>query len=148
MRLWRRLTINRSDGRTYLNRWGVRVRWFSVYLHRMDAPDPGNDLHDHPWTMLAVPLWGGYFEWRENVRDAVESVRTGGFKVLEERRPFRPRLTQPGEAHRIVELRRKTSWSLVVTGPRRRDWGFYTPDGYIDADEYDATRRHLRDVSA
>lgn len=56
--LYRRLTLRRADGEVYLNRWGIgHDRVGGVLLHRMDAPDPGVDLHDHPWWFVSIILW-------------------------------------------------------------------------------------------
>lgn len=72
-KLWRRLTLRRADGEIYLDRWGIaHERVGGLFLHRMAAPDPGIDLHDHPWWFVAVALWGGYTEQRANIRHAAE----------------------------------------------------------------------------
>lgn len=43
------------------------------------------------------------------------------------------------DLHRL-ELLKSSAWTLVVTGPIRRQWGFQTEDGWILAGEYDAWR--------
>ena len=143
-----RLRLRRSDGRVYLARWGFKLRRVGgVFLHRMAAPDPGLDLHDHPWTFVTIPLWGGYVEHRCATRDAplaasiaewYDSPAARGYP--ETRLPLRPRMMRLDECHRIVELRRRTAWTLVLAGPHRRPWGFYTPNGWVDETTYDATR--------
>lgn len=68
--LYRRLTLRRADGQVYLNRWGVgHDRVGRVLLHKMEAPDPGVDLHDHPWWFVSIVLWGGYTEQRADIRE-------------------------------------------------------------------------------
>lgn len=72
----RRLTLRRADGQVYLDRWGlISDRVGGVLLHRMEAPDPGLDLHDHPWPFVSIILWGGYTEYRCDVREAVERAQ-------------------------------------------------------------------------
>lgn len=156
-RIWRRLRLRRADGRVYLERWGLsHPRIGGVLLHRMDAPDPGRDLHDHPWTFVTIVLWGGYTEERASARGAPmlaqiadrwpETCQRG---VVEKVRPFRPRRMRLDECHTITELTRRTSWSLVINGPRRRTWGFFMPDGWIDYQTYDRTvRAERRDLWA
>lgn len=144
---WRRLTLRRSDGRTYLNRWSVTSdRLGGVMLHRMDAPDPGVDLHDHPWWFVSIILWGGYIEERADIRNACARAETvepsRGDRVT--RKWLSARTMRLDECHTITRLRRKTSWSLVIKGPRRRGWGFYLPGGYLDEARYDATVRAER----
>jgi hypothetical protein len=50
----------------------------------------------------------------------------------------RPRFT----ADRIV-YDNLPAWTLVVTGPARRRWGFHSLDGWIDAEEYQRRRPDL-----
>lgn len=150
--LWRRLTLRRADGRVYLDRWGFgHERIGRMLVHRMTAPDPGIDLHDHPWWFVTIPLWGGYVEQRANIREAADLAviaeaypNTCTRGVVEERRPFRPRLMRLDECHTITRLRRPTCWTLVIGGPRRRRWGFYLTSGYMTEAEYDRTVRAER----
>lgn len=155
--LYRRLTLRRADGRVYLNRWSIgHDRIGSIKLHRMDAPDPGVDLHNHPWFFVSMILWGGYTELRANVLDASRFARFAemwpgashrGIEVL--RRPLSVKAMRLDECHTITALHRRVSWSLVITGPRRRRWGFFLPAGYMDERDYDATvRAERRDLWA
>lgn len=102
--LLRRFDIaDEKTGEVYLRRWYVvATPWFSVLLHKICTPDKDRDLHDHPWSFWSLVLWGGYEE------------------VLGER------------AHRIYMLDRSPTWTLVLTGRRRREWGFHTAAGWVD----------------
>lgn len=154
--LRRRLTLRRRDGRIYLDRWGLQhPRIGAVFLHRMDAPDPGIDLHDHPWSFVSIVLWGGYVEQRADTRQACHiaaiaeglSATRGGQHPRGElvaRRPLSVRVMRLDECHTITELRRRVSWTLVLAGPVRRNWGFYLPAGYMSEPEYDRTIRAER----
>lgn len=150
--IFRRLTLRRQDGRVYLDRWGIgHDRIGRIMVHRMQAPDPGLDLHDHPWWFTTIVLWGGYTEQRANIREAPALAaiaeaypRTCTRGVLERRQPWRPRVMRMDECHSITALQRRTSWSLVIGGPRRRVWGFYLPAGYMTEAEYDRTVRAER----
>jgi hypothetical protein len=156
-RIRRRLRLRRADGRIYLDRWGLsHPRIGGVLLHRMSAPDPGGDLHDHPWTFVTIVLWGGYTEQRVDTRTApVRAEMADRRPDLHARgrtqrvHPFRPRMMRLDEAHTITTLTRRTSWSLVINGPRRRTWGFYMPEGWVDYRTYDDTvRAERRDLYA
>lgn len=149
--LYRRLTLRRADGRVYLDRWGIgHDRIGGILLHRMEAPDPGVDLHDHPWWFASLILWGGYTEQRADTRHAsfLAALADGfgyasgpGRGYEQARRPLSVRSMRLDECHTITALNRRTSWSLIVRGPRRRKWGFYMPDGWMPEAEYDATVR-------
>lgn len=149
---FRRLTLRRADGLVYLDRWGFQIdRLFGVYVHRMEAPDPGVDLHNHPWPFVSIVLRGGYTELRADTREASSlagmAERWPGKclrGVVVERRWGTARRMRFDECHTIVALHRTPTWTLVMRGRRGRRWGFYLPDGWISESDYDATvRRHL-----
>lgn len=66
-----RLRLRRHDGQIFLDRWGVEHdRIGGIFLHKMSAPDPGIDLHDHPWWFASLVLQGGYIEERAASRES------------------------------------------------------------------------------
>lgn len=136
----RRLHLKRrDDGATYLSRWGVgHDRIGKVLLHRMNAPDPGLDLHDHPWAFVSIILKGGYVEDR-GLSDDPDRIQENV------RKPFSVKRLDLDECHSIRRLLRGSSWSLIICGPRRREWGFYTPYGWVHSSEYDPNRRNLNE---
>lgn len=145
------MRLRRYDGAIYLDRWGIEGRLCGIYLHRMQAPDPGVDLHDHPWTFVTIPLFGGYTEERALGRRAPhfaqQAERAPGLCLrgqVERRRWLHPRMLRLDECHRITRLTRRTVWTLVLRGPRRRRWGFYLPHGWVDEHTYDETVRAER----
>jgi len=145
--LFRRLRLRRADGQIYLDRWGLaHDRIGGVLLHRMEAPDPGVDLHDHPWWFASFVLWG-YTEQRAQTRLApllariAELSRYATRGVVGRRGVGSFRSMRLDECHTITELHSRRCWTLVIRGPRRRRWGFYTPDGWIDEHTYDETIR-------
>lgn len=127
-----------ATGELYLRRWRIiQTPWFAIYLHKIMTPDKDRDLHDHPWPFLSLILRGGYDEvldqwaylaphdpmWAKAGNMARPTVRRGWLSV-----GFR----RATDAHRIIRLHRAPTWTLVLTGPRRRSWGFYTDRGYVD----------------
>lgn len=145
-----RLKLRRGDGLVYLDRWGIGVPALgAVFLHRMDAPDPGEDLHDHPWSFVSLVLKGGYTERRAPVVE-VDGDRFERRMLCERRQrlPWSIARFRLGECHRVEHLGRTPTWTLVVTGPVRRKWGFFLADGaWMNEREYDETVRvHRRDL--
>jgi len=158
--LWRRLKLVTPGGRVFLDRSGVDLRLFGVYVHRIELPDPGLDLHDHPWPFVSIILRGGYTEEAAAARDAqafaawAETVELSG---AAERgsipRGYR-RTWRRGSVHRIrtTDAHRITTTepgtlTLVLRGRKWRSWGFYCPDGFVDHRRYDyETRRPLEAV--
>lgn len=129
------------DGIAYLNRWWIwrRNRWLNCYLHQFIADDVDPVLHDHPWWSVSIVLKGGYYEI------------TTGPDGTQERRYYGPgsrRLRSAKFSHRIELPRVKRvdgektvevlepCWTLFLTGPRIRDWGFHCPNGWKSWQDY------------
>lgn len=109
----------------YMLRWYLIPRnpIFNVYLHKFLRHDDDRALHDHPWWFLSVVLKGTY---REVLRDGIESSW---------RKRFSFALRKPTYQHRVVlredEGKPLPCWTLVLTGPRIREWGFWCPQGFV-----------------
>lgn len=108
---------------TYLQRWYVIPRnpVFNVYLHRFLRSDDDRALHDHPWLNLSVLLDGSYTE---------HTIKAGGINIRTVRKAGDVKLRLPTAAHRI-ELTHGECWTLFVTGPRVRRWGFHCPRRWV-----------------
>lgn len=105
----------------YMERWFIipRNRFFNIYFHRFfgsDAPTP----HDHPWMSLGVILEGTYVEHTPKG----DFVRNEGQWVLR----------WPSSLH-WVEID-KPVYTLFITGPKVRRWGFQCKDKWVDFREY------------
>lgn len=107
---------------TYLERWWVipRNKWFNVYLHHFKRSDDDRALHDHPWWNLSILLRGSYTE---------HTVNAGGINVRDIRTAGQMKFRYASAAHR-VELHDGDCWTLFITGPRIREWGFHCPNGW------------------
>lgn len=146
-KLRRRLTLS-HDGRPFLDRWGlVHERVGGFYLHHIAGPDPGKDLHDHPWAFISIVLRGGYTEQHAPTAIAVDIARSAemGHRWGTDRKPrvwrrWTVHRMPLSIAHRIVNARRNT-WTLVLRGPTRRVWNFYPPTGKVAWTEYDYAAR-------
>jgi hypothetical protein len=107
----------------YMRRWWLipRNRWFNIYLHHFLRSDDDRALHDHPWWNLSVLLDGRYVE---------HTISAGGInrKVVRHAGDWKFRVA--GSAHRI-ELDNGPCWTLFITGPRLREWGFHCPRGRV-----------------
>lgn len=111
-----------KPGDDYLQRWFVipRNRFFNVYLHRFLRSDDDRALHDHPWLNASFLLDGEYVE---------HTIPQGGINVRTRYVAGDIRLRGARSAHR-VELTNGPCWSLFITGPRVREWGFHCPAGW------------------
>lgn len=104
----------------YLIRWWVipRNRFFNVYLHRFLRSDDDRALHDHPWANLSILLRGMYVE---------HTIAAGGVNVRTERRAGAWKFRMFGSAAHRLELIDGECWTIFITGPRYREWGFHCP---------------------
>jgi hypothetical protein len=125
----------------YMRRWWVipRNRHFNIYLHNVLRDDDERALHDHPWWNLSIVLRGGYWEIKPLYRPlypdlAPEVFRTNLDKLW--RGPASVVLRRPTDAHRLVLDEGRPSWSLFITGPNVRTWGFWCPKGWRPWQEF------------
>lgn len=119
------------DGAPYLYRWYLAPRneTANVYFHIQVADDPDRPLHDHFYDNQSVILAGGYIE---HVRQFAAIGHPERYITYTYRRtPGQTVQRKAEEAHRLtLPPGVPYSMSLFTTGPRRRDWGFYYPDGW------------------
>ncbi len=103
--------------RPYLKRWHLIPRnpAFNIYLHQFLRSDDDRALHDHPWVNLSILLHGTYTE---------HTIAAGGIHERTVRRTGDLKLRGALDAHRI-ELTDGPCWTLFLTGPRWRIWGFH-----------------------
>lgn len=130
------LILRKSNGARYLTRWHlISTQWLSVYVHRLDGPDPDRHMHNHPWKALVLVLRGSYSQ---------QTIRPGGIAYrYTEHSPLRP--NHLGEHyHKIVSLRPGTI-TLCICGPRQaRGWGFLVNGEHMDWEAY--VRTHQQGV--
>lgn len=109
----------------------------SLYLHKLVRSDDGRDLHDHPWWFWTFLLTGAYFEempyeFLDKKKGIIDTF------TIERREPFRFYFREPTWTHRLILDR--PVWTLVLRGTPERDWGFYTPEGWVRWEEYKGDR--------
>jgi hypothetical protein len=120
-----------ADGDPYLDRLRIiQTPLFGVYLHHIHREDRDQDPHDHPWVFISLVLAGAY----------MEKVFPDKKNLAEHELRYHPRwcLAKLGReaAHMITDISPDPLWTLVVTGPRRSDWGFWREGKFIPWREY------------
>lgn len=124
-----------KPGSPYLRRWWVipRNRFFNVYLHEFLRSDDDRALHDHPWVNCSILLRGTYWEHLDGrLPGMVGRVvkRTEGDIVLR----------RSGKIAHRIELLDGPVWTIFITGPRYREWGFRCPTGWVHWQKFTAPR--------
>jgi hypothetical protein len=153
--------VVREDKAVYLRRWWVLPRndYCNVYLHHMIGSDD-DVLHDHEYVSVSLALTDGLRErWcrmpARNSRTynlwmadrAAYVQRTGLPLQLDPARlpdPYRvqERTICEGQlvwrsssmAHQLIVDR--PAWTLFVTGPRVKQWGFWCRRGFVHWRDY------------
>lgn len=121
----------------YCNRWWIipRNRFFNIYLHQFVRDDDDRALHDHPWLWnCSILLRTGYTEALFDYSPWDGRMDTPPVHRVN-RWPGRIVFRQGTTAHRIELFRDNhnkplKSWSLFITGPVVRQWGFHCPQGW------------------
>lgn len=115
------VTIGGAD-HPYMLRWHLipRNRFFNIYLHHFRRSDDERALHDHPWWNVSWLLNGSYTE---------HTIAAGGIAVKKVYSAGALKFRFATAAHRI-ELTHGYCWSLFITGPKIREWGFHCPNGW------------------
>jgi hypothetical protein len=115
----------------YMHRWILLTPWGSVRLHHILRSDADRHLHDHPFDFTSFLLTGGYIEvtpWQPEIGPLARQQKFWKrFSLVRKRAE---------EAHLLVLMR--PVWTFVLTGPKRRNWGFHTEKGWIYYREYSA----------
>lgn len=99
----------------YLKRWFLipKNRFFNIYLHCFGESDDDRALHDHPWWNISFLIKGELVEHTMNKKRIIPW--------------FIPILRSAKTAHRL-ELIKGPAWTIFITGPKVRSWGFHCPN--------------------
>lgn len=124
-----RLINDRIDNEPYLERYYVFLKNrknfpFNIFIHKFLKSDP-DDLHDHPWSFISIPIYPGYWEYLENIKEPIW------------RGPFNIKYANANTYHR-VKLHKDYNycWTIFIPGKQTRDWGFKTESGWINNEKY------------
>lgn len=118
------ITAN-NEGSQYLHRWHLipKNRLLNIYLHRFIGPDQ-RVMHDHPWLSLAYHLQGWFDETYIRLH--------GKFCYV----PLNRRIHKGQWTYRNSEFLHYLvpgpagAWTIFITGPTIRKWGFLTDQGW------------------
>lgn len=108
----------------YVTRWVLDFCLFSIRLHYWQKSDDLRHPHDHAWDFISVVLWGSIAD-----RTIVDSERN------DEHRPWLScRFFRAEHQHSVVVD--KPCWTLLVTGPERRKWGYWVKGRFRKRNKY------------
>jgi len=126
---WQWGSVKGPNGNVHFHRLPLfYTRWLCIYIHHFMGDDDFRIPHDHPKRFISFGLWGSY----------IERVYKKG-KLIEAKIYRAPwiRSFPATHTHRLVSV--KNAWTLVITLPYQKSWGYWEPDGtYYDKDTYAA----------
>lgn len=132
----------------------IKAERYSVKVHHFLPSGDDRDVHDHPWAFWTLVLWGYYDDLmacpecdgdgrtllgRAGVgRVAYWCPRCDGNRaIVRERMRFgKLRFRPANHAHR-TKAGPRGCWTLVVTGPKVRTWGFWRRGRFWTHKEYE-----------
>lgn len=127
----------------YLRRWRLlpRNRFFNVYVHQFLRSDDDRALHDHPWMFNASwMLDGWYVEHTIRAGGVAEraEMASGDFKFRWGPAPHRVELLTVADFFKSQPNNQRPvpCWTLFITGPVVRTWGFHCPRRWIPWREF------------
>jgi len=107
----------------YLRRWHLLTTpWFKIYLHKICQPDLDRDPHDHPWNSRVIMLHGTYEEELFDKDRNKIAIRW--------REALSTRALTTDTVHKITHVPAPV-WTIMITGKKKKDWGFYTKEGWV-----------------
>ena len=95
---------------------------FNVYLHQILLSDE-RVYHDHRYASLSFVLKG----------QMIESIHRDRNRLV---KPWRTYYRNSTMLHFLTLFGEKPVWTLFVTGPELKEWGFMVDRGWISNEEY------------
>lgn len=128
----RQRTIAGADGSPYLTKYTLydgrgesdedgKRDGFAAHLHRFHRGDEDDEYHDHPWTWgVSLVLTTGYVE--------TYLVDRRGMRVYSHwLKPWRLNFLRGDSWHRVDLPPGAEAFTLFVSGPVVKSWGFMNP---------------------
>ncbi len=115
--------IKSRAGIVVFRRWRLcQSKWCNVMLHNIKRADTDAHCHNHPWSFISIVLKGGYDEKTP--------------KGINPRKLFSVAYNKATNYHKIEKLHGDSAWTLVITGPTRKEWGYLVNGEWIDNETY------------
>lgn len=101
----------RCQNAVYNRRWYFECSWFSLRLHHWLHSDDSRAFHDHPFNFWTFVLKGSY-----------EDITPEGVELM----PAGTLCYRKAEHRHWVKILPDGCWTILLTGPKIRKWGFWT----------------------
>ncbi len=117
------------DDQPYLERYHlIETDGLAVRYHHWRNSDDARAPHDHPWDNVSVVLAG---QLREHDDSGTRELEPGAVT------------TRLAETPHRIELLTDDAWTLFITHPIRRRWGFHTANGWVHWKDWPYAGRYV-----
>lgn len=96
----------------FARRWAISLFGYAIRLHKWVGSDDDRAFHDHAWDFISIILRGQYAEVTPTATGT--AIRTAGSV----------RAYKAEHQHMVRLINRQPCWSLVLSKPMRRKFGF------------------------
>lgn len=111
----------------YLIRWRLETPVGSLRVHHWLGPDDDRHFHDHPWDFTTFVVKGGYVDKSPDGEQHLKAPTVQRRAATHQHTVY----PDPGGA-----------WTIVFTGPKVRNWGFWVAGKFKKANKYFLTFGH------
>lgn len=131
---------NRHD--PMLLRWNLIRVWKlpRVYLHKFLRSDDDRAPHDHPWWFISILLRGTYIE-HINGEINVRTAPAICFRSTKDRHRvellYHAVPVDDYTPYADIKWQALPTWSIIITGPVVRRWGFWCDDRFFPSREFE-----------
>ena len=124
--------IKSKNGEVHFKRWRIfSTPWFDVNIHVIYKADQDEHLHNHPWNIWTMVLWGAYLE---------QFIKENSFNVFP-RFIFNMAYREAGQYHKILKMLTNKCYTLAIMSKRKQDWGYKVKGKHIQHEEYRKLKR-------
>lgn len=114
---------------------GAPIDLMAQRVHHILRADRDAHYHDHPWENFTLVLDGWLTE--RVPQDQLQDPKLDATHyIYTTHRAGAVIHRQAHTRHRITEVSHGGVWTLFTMGHWEKDWGFYTPDGFVYWREY------------
>lgn len=111
----------RCNTGVYVERWYLETPFGSARLHHWLHGDDSRHYHNHPWWFITLVLRGSYTDQSDAGPDRLSAGSV--------------RFRRADHLH-YVDLDCRSCWTLLLTGPKIRRWGFRVNRKFVRSNKY------------
>lgn len=119
--------IESKKGELHFKRWRLFKIPFTdkiLFIHGIYMHDLDEHMHNHPWNIWTMIIWGKYIEKYLDSEGQVRYSFRGWLHTAKR---------NSEEFHKIDVLGSKKVFTIAVMGPRKEEpWGYHTDNGFVD----------------